>query len=248
MKASSIRKEIDKLTKEVQNLKTELPNFERLFNENQEAEAKIKAAQREGDATLEALSAVRSRLLVSREMLDQHRSDISELGAKISDLQARYEKQSAGERQAVAKEHHETLEREYRDAIRHTLDTVEEALRVQLEKRGQVEARRQEITTLGLKLGIFQRSKITGSIRGASFARLYPSVLPGVFDDSYPELRSDRHALGLLEQLADVDEVVRQRELRQVLAQREATRRAQLQEQGRQAREAVPAATEQNGA
>jgi ABC-type transporter Mla subunit MlaD len=230
MKASSIRKEIDKLNRELQTLKTELPNFDRLYRENSEAEAKIKAAQREGDETMAALSAARGRVVEARELLEQHRSDISTLEAEIVTLQERYDKQSAGERLAVAKEHHSTLEREYRDSVRHTLDTVEEALRAQLDKRAQVEARRQEITTLGLQLGIFERSKITGSIRGASFARLYPSVLPGVFDDAYPEVRSDRHVLTLLEQLADVDEVVKHREPRQVLAQREANRQIEVKQ------------------
>lgn len=244
MKASTIRKEIDKANKELQTLQTELPNFERLYRDNSEAEAKVKAAQRDGDDTLEDLSAARSRLLVSREMLEQHRSDISTLEATISDLQTRYEKQSAGERLAVAKEHHETLMTEYRDSIRHTLDAVQGALRAQLEKRGQVEARRQEITTLGLKLGIFERSRVTGSIRGAAFARLYPSVLPGLFDDSCPEVKSDRRVLELLEQLADVDEVVRQREPRQVLAHREATRQAQLREQEKQLQAEYQAMTE----
>ncbi len=62
MKASTIRKQIDKATKELQALKTQLPNFERLYKDNQAAEAKIKAAQRDGDATLEALSAARGRV------------------------------------------------------------------------------------------------------------------------------------------------------------------------------------------
>lgn len=102
MKASTIRKEIDKATKELQTLKAELPNFERLFRDNTEAKAKLKAAQREGDATLEALSTARGRVAEARELLEQHRLDISTLEAQIVTLQERYDKQSAGERLAVA--------------------------------------------------------------------------------------------------------------------------------------------------
>lgn len=117
-----------------------------------------------------------------------------------------------------------------RDTIRQTLNTVQDALRAQLDKRGQVEARREEITALGLKLGIFERSKVTGSIRGAAFARLYPSVLPGLFDDTYPELKTDRQVLELLDQIARADEVVMNGEPCQVLANRETTRQARIRE------------------
>lgn len=110
-----------------------MPNFERLYRENSEAEAKVKAAQRDGEATLEALSAARGRVVEARELLEQHCADIATLEAEISTL-PKYEKQSAGERLAVAKEHHSTLEREYRDSIRHTLDAIQEALRAQLRK------------------------------------------------------------------------------------------------------------------
>ena len=210
-----------------------------LYRENSEAEAKIKAAQREGDETMAALSAARGRVVEARELLEQHRSDISTLEAEIVTLQERYEKQSAGERLAVAKEHHSTLEREYRDSIRHTLDTVEEALRAQLEKRSQVEARRQEITALGLQLGIFQRSKQPFSrhpVVGTNFSRLYPASLPDLFDETFPELRADRQVLELLDQISRVDETVQAKETRQILAHREATRLAQLREQGERVR------------
>ena len=245
MKASSIRKEIDKQQKELQTLKTELPNFERLYRDNQEAKAKLKAAQREGDATLEALSTARGRVVEARELLEQHRSDIDGLEAQIATLQARYDKQSAGERLAVAKEHHAQLEAEYRDSIRQTLDTVEQVLRAQLEKRAQVEARRTEIESLGLKLGIYERSAVFGrATKGTAFSRLYPSVLPGLFDDTYPELRTDRQVLNLLEQIAQVDEVVTTKEQRQTLANREVNRQAEIRQRlERQRAEALAAVT-----
>lgn len=231
MKASTLRKEIDKATKELQTLKTELPNFERLYRDNSEADAKLKTAQREGDATLEALSAARGQVVEARELLEQHRSDISTLEAQIIAPQERYDKQSAGERLAVAKEHHSQLEAEYRDGIRQTLNAVQNALRAQLEKRGQVEARRTEVEGLGLKLGIYEHSKTFGrGVKGTNFARLWPSSLPGLFDDTYPELKTDRHVLELLDHIARADEVVTTGEPRQVLANREVNRQAAIRE------------------
>ncbi len=166
-------------------------------------------------------------------MLEQHRSDISTLEAEIAALQARYDKQSAGERLAVAKEHHAQLEAEYRDSIRQTLNAVQDALRGQLDKRGQVEARRAEIESLGLKLGIYERNTApysTRGVKGTNFSRLYPAVLPGLFDDTYPELKTDRQVLELLEQIAQADEVVTSGKARQVLANREVNRQAKIRE------------------
>ncbi len=231
MKASSLRKQIDRQQKELQNLKTELPNFERLYRDNQAAEAKLREQHRDGDATLEALSSARGRVVESRELLEQHRSDISTLETEIAALQARYDKQSAGERLAVAKEHHAQLEAEYRDTIRQTLNAVQNALTTQLDKRGQVEERWAEITKLGLKLGIYQPNTqpySTRGVRGADFSRLYPSVLSGLFDDAYPELRTDRQVLELLERIAQADEVVTTGEPRQVLANHEVNRQAEV--------------------
>lgn len=237
MRASTIGKELERATKELQNLRGELPNFERLYSDNQAAEAKVKEAQRNGDATLKDLSAARGRVVEARELLEQHRSDISTLEVQIATLQERYDKQSAGERLAVAKEHHETLMTEYRDSVRHTLGTVQEALRGQLEKRGQVEARRAEIESLGLKLGIYQRNMVpysTRRVQGTGFSRLYPAVLPGLFDETFPGLRSDQQVLELLEQIVQVDEVVTTGETRQVLAHREAHRIAAIHERNAQ--------------
>lgn len=248
MKASTLRKEIDKANKELQTLKTELPNFERLYRDNSEAEAKIKAAQRDGGETMAALSAARGRVVEARELLEQHRSDISTLEGEIATLQEKYDKQSAGERLAVAKEHHEALLVEYRDSIRHTLGVVQEALRGQLDKRGQVEARRAEIESLGLKLGIYERSTAFyggRGVRGTNFARLWPSTLPGLFDDAYPELKTDKQVLELLEQIAQADEVVKARETRQVSPHREVTRRATFRESTERAQAEARAALEQ---
>lgn len=248
MKASTLRKEIDKATKELHTLNTELPNFERLYRDNQAAEAKVKEQHRDGDATLEALSTARGRVVEARELLEQHRSDISTLEGEIATFQERYDKQSAGERLAVAKEHHEALMGEYRDSIRQTLGVVQEALRGQLEKRGQVEARRGEIENLGLKLGIYERSTASygaRGVKGTNFARLWPSVLPGLFDDAYPELKTDRQVLELLEQITRLDEVVTTGETRQVLAHREVTRRAKIRETTERAQTEARAALEQ---
>ncbi len=90
MKASSVRNDINRLGNELQTLRTELPNFERLFNENQVAEAKAKAAQRDGDETMAALSAACGRVVESRELLEQHKSDISTLEVQIAPLQERF--------------------------------------------------------------------------------------------------------------------------------------------------------------
>lgn len=248
MKASTIRKEIDKATKELQTLKTELPNFERLFRDNQTAETKVKEQHRDGDATLEALSAARGRVVEARELLEQHHSDISTLEGEIATLQERYDKQSAGERLAVAKERHEVLMGEYRDNIRQVLNTVQNVLRAHLEKRGQVEARRTEIEDLGLKLDIYERSTVFyggRGVKGPNFARLWPSTLPGLFDDAYPELKTDKQVLELLEQIAQADEVVKAGEPRQVLAHREVTRRAKIRESTERSQAEARAALEQ---
>lgn len=97
-----VRKEIDRTRKDLQTLQTEPLNSERLFSENQVAEAKVKATQRDGGATLEALSAARGQVVEARELLEQHRSDISTLEAEIKTLQARYAKQSASEHLVAA--------------------------------------------------------------------------------------------------------------------------------------------------
>ncbi len=232
-KAATIKKQITEAQARLKALRSDRPKIVALLNGHT---ATLATAKKEG-ADFEHLAELQAKRDAFASVLTQHDGDISTLEAEIVTLQERYDKQNAGERLAVAKEHHETLEREYRDSIRHTLDTVEAALRAQLEKRGQVEARRDEITALGLKLGIFEPNPMPYSNRGAkgtSFSRLWPSALPGVFDDSHPELKSDRRILDLLDEIGRLDETVQAKEPRQVLAQREAKRQAQLREQNQQ--------------
>jgi hypothetical protein len=243
-KAATIKKQITETQANLKALRRDRPKIVALLDGHT---ATLATAKKEG-ADFEHLAELQAKRDAFASVLTQHDGDIEAREAQIASLQERYDKQSAGERLAVAKEHHEALIGEYRDSIRHTLGVVQEALRGQLEKRGQVEARRSEIESLGLKLGIYQRSTDPYSTRGAigtNFSRLYPSVLPGVFEDTYPELKTDRQVLELLEQIAQADEVVTTGETRQVLAHRETTRQAQVRESTARAQAEARAVLEQ---
>jgi ABC-type transporter Mla subunit MlaD len=222
-KAATIKKQITEAQARLKALRSDRPKIVALLDGHT---AILATAKKEG-ADFEHLAELQAKRDAFASVLTQHDDDIEALEAQIATLQERYDKQSAGERLAVAKEHHETLMGEYRDRIRQTLNTVQNVLRGQLEKRGQVEARRAEIESLGLKLGIYQRSTQLYSrypVKGPNFSRLYPAALPGLFDDAYPKLKKDEQVLELLDQIARADEVVTSGDTRQVLAHREVNR------------------------
>ena len=244
-KASTLKRQITDAQASLKALRSDRPKIVALFDKHT---AQLTAAKRDG-VDYEQLAELQAKQDAFASVLTQHDRDIQLLEADIEALQKKHDLQATGERFAVVKGQHEKLMTEYVGAVRESLNTVQHTLSAELKKRADIENARKEMEQLGLKLGIYQRSTSPYSrhpIVGTSFAPLYPSALPGLFDADYPELRTDKMTLSLLHQIADQDEVVTTGELRLTLAHREATRQAQLKEKEEAARARYLAAAEQS--
>jgi DNA repair exonuclease SbcCD ATPase subunit len=83
MNATALRKQLKKAEQDLNDLRAELPNYERLLDDNTAEEARL----RQEKAGIDDLAKAKGRVNVARELLDQHRHETAEASAKVSDLE-----------------------------------------------------------------------------------------------------------------------------------------------------------------
>ncbi len=114
MSTKEVKKEYFAAKKELEQLQSELPNYERLLADNEKAESD----RRRIKAPLDELALAKTRVQAARELLEQHHSDIKTAQAEADRLEADYRRETTlDELAGYAKE--ATKQKEAFEAVMH---------------------------------------------------------------------------------------------------------------------------------
>jgi hypothetical protein len=235
MNATALRKQLKKAEQDLNDLRAELPDFESLVNGNSAALTAAWEEYRASKSGLDKLGQAQRRMSESTALLEQHKHDIFKTEKRAEDLSYRYRKQSSGERMAAALKEHDVLLIDYRDALRATIDALQNNLRKAKLKHDALEDLRDEIQGLAFSLDLKRPTFTRLDMHGDGFKAI-------LFDpEAWPNLGTADAAIlslvGTLMTNRSGDDVVLTGDTRQAIGRRQAERRATLKASARPAQE-----------